>query len=82
MNQKKPIGITVFAVIGILLVIPYLLFSIFSIIPKMKIFFLGILGIPPGSFYIHTFVFLLIGICFLISSIGRGGFSFWLYFQT
>jgi hypothetical protein len=70
MKQKKPVGITIFAVIGILLGILFLLFSILLIIPKIKIFFLGILGIPACSFYILTFVFLLIGICFLSSSIG------------
>ena len=44
--------------------------SILEMLPKSKLISVGIFGVSPHKYYIITFIFFVMGVCFLISSVG------------
>ena len=69
MKTRRPIGITIFILIGILFGGFWSLFGILLLAPKSNLLFVGILGIPSHKFYVYALIPFVMGVCFLTSSI-------------
>lgn len=68
MEQKRPIGIKIFAIIGILYGIFLLLFSsIFFLFPMMRHFFIDLLKTQPHRLYITLSIYSILALSFIIS---------------
>jgi glucose dehydrogenase len=69
MKTRRPIGITVFILTGILCGGFWSLFGIVLLAPKSNLFFVDITGVPSHKYYINSLIFFVMGIAFLTSSI-------------
>jgi len=67
MKQRRPIGITIFVLIGFLYAVVLLFLGIVFIIGKSL--FVVMHEVSPCRVYIHSFILFVLGSCFLIFSI-------------
>ena len=67
MRKNEPVGIKIFAILGILYGFLLLAFSALFYVPMTKHFFINLLKIQPHRLYITSFIYFALAIAFIFS---------------